>query len=241
MQRSRALDELDLERLGLLRETRHRAGSQQSSRVEHDDGVAHALHVAHQVRRDDDADPELAADATDQLEHLAAPDRVETGGRLVEEREQRIVDEGLRQLDALLHARGVRPHRPVPLLEQSDVPEHVGRPQARGGPREAADLRHVGEELGRRDSGRQAVVLGAVADPGPELRRHARVLAEDLRRARVRVDQAHEQLQRGRLPGAVRAEQARDALADLERDPVQRPHGAVRLRQVAGVQQGHAA
>jgi len=61
-----ALEQLDLERLGLLREAGHGSRAEQPARVEHDDGVARTLDVAHQVGGDDDADPELAADATDE-------------------------------------------------------------------------------------------------------------------------------------------------------------------------------
>ena len=65
--------------------------------------VARALDVAHQVRGDHDADPELAADVVDQLQHVAPPERVESGGRLVEERDDQVVHERLRELDPLLH------------------------------------------------------------------------------------------------------------------------------------------
>ena len=98
-------DELDLQRLGLLGETGHGARPQEPPRVEHDDGVADALDVSHEVRRDHDADPELAADAPDEVEHLAAAEWVEAGGRLVEKRDHRIVDERLRELHALLPSR----------------------------------------------------------------------------------------------------------------------------------------
>jgi hypothetical protein len=127
------------------------------------------------VRRDHDADPELAADAADQFEHVAPPERVEPGRRLVEKREHGVVDERLRELHALLHAGRVRAHRPVTLLEQADVPEHVRGPQPRRRAREAADLGHVGEELRGRRARRQTIVLGRVADARPVLDRPARV------------------------------------------------------------------
>ena len=132
----RALDDLDEHRLGLLGQAGDRAGAQHLPGAEHDDRVAGALDVAHQVRRDHDADPELAADAADELEHVAPPERVEAGGRLVEEREHRVVHERLRELDALLHPGRVRPHRPVALLEQADVAEQV-RGAQRAPPRAA--------------------------------------------------------------------------------------------------------
>ena len=50
-------------------------------------------------------------------------------------------------------------------------------------------------------------------------------MAEDARLARGRVEQAGEHLQRRRLAGAVRAEEADDlARLDLERDHVDRTH-----------------
>ena len=76
--------------------------------------------------------PNSRSDPADQLEHLPPPERVEPGGGLVEEREHGIVDERLRELHPLLHPGRVRPHRPVALLEQADVAEHVGGAQARG-------------------------------------------------------------------------------------------------------------
>ena len=234
-----ALHELDLERLGLLGEPRHPARTEQSPRVEDDDRVTGALDVAHQVRRDDDADAELAADAADQLEHLAPPERVEAGGRLVEERDERVVDERLRKLHALLHPRRVRAHRPVALLEEPHVAQHIGCPQPRRRRREAADPGHVREELRRRHVAREAVVLRRVADARAVLGRAPRILAEHLRRPSVRLDEAEEQLERRALAGAVRPEQARDPLVDLEADPIERPERAVRLRELACPEERH--
>ena len=62
------------------------------------------------MRRDHDADPELAADAPDEVEHLAAAEWVEAGGRLVEKRDHRIVDERLRE-----HHAGFIPVEYVPI------------------------------------------------------------------------------------------------------------------------------
>ena len=220
----RALDEVDQHGLGLLGQPRDCTGSQHLAGVEDDHRVARPLDVAHQVRRDHDADPELAADAADQLEHVAPPERVEPGRRLVEKREHGVVDERLRELHALLHAGRVRAHRPVTLLEQADVPEQVRGPKPRRRAREAAQLGHVGEELRGRRARRQTIVLGRVADARPVLDRPARVASEHLDGARVGVDQPDQDLQRGRLAGAVRAQQTGDALADLEARPVERAH-----------------
>ena len=48
--------------------------------------------------------PLLCAEVADQLEHLVAPLRIHAVGRLVEKQQIGIVDQRLRQLDALLHA-----------------------------------------------------------------------------------------------------------------------------------------
>ena len=67
----------------------------------------------------------------------------------------------------------------------------------------------------------------------------ARVAAEHLDRAGVGVDQPDQDLQRGRLAGAVRAEQAGDALADLEARAVERPHRPEGLRHPGDADERH--
>ena len=220
----RALDEVDQHGLGLLGEPCDCTGSQHLAGVEDDHRVARPLDVAHQVRRDHDADPEFAADAADQFEHVAPPERVEPGRRLVEKREHWVVDERLSELHALLHACRVGADRPITLLEQTDVPEQVGGSQPRRRAREAAQLGHVAEEFRGGCAGRQTIVLGRVADARPVLDRPARVSSEHLDGAGVRVNQPDQDSQRGRLAGAVRAQQTGDPLADLEARPVERAH-----------------
>ena len=65
--------------------------------------VADILHVRQQVTRQDDR---LAAlgERENQILDFAAADRVEPGGRLVEDDQVGVVDERLRQADAALHA-----------------------------------------------------------------------------------------------------------------------------------------
>ena len=79
--------------------------------VHHDDVVAGVLDVGQQVRRQDQADALVVPEIAHELEHLVAPFRVHAVGRLVEEQEVGIVDERLRELDALLHARSSRSRR----------------------------------------------------------------------------------------------------------------------------------
>ena len=63
--------------------------------LQHDDAVAGALDVGHQVRREQHADAELAVRLPDERQHLLASGRIESRGRLVEKDERRIVHERL--------------------------------------------------------------------------------------------------------------------------------------------------
>ena len=69
----------------------------------------------------------LCAEIADQLEHLVAALRVHAVGRLVEEQQVGIVDERLRQLDALLHAGRVGLDVAVARLAEADVVQHLVR------------------------------------------------------------------------------------------------------------------
>ena len=72
---------------------------------EHRHGVADALDVGEDVRGEEDGG--AAGERRDHLEHLAAPDRVERAGRLVEQQQARRVDQRLGDAEALLHAARV--------------------------------------------------------------------------------------------------------------------------------------
>ena len=77
-------------------------------------------------------------------------------------------------------------------------------------------------------------MLWHVAEPGSDLLVLGRALAKYLSAAGRWFCQSEEQLDRGALAGAVRAEKAGDRAADLEADPVKRYDRAVPLRQVVG-------
>lgn len=156
--------DLDREGRGDLGEVAGGAGAQQLAAVDDHDVVAGPLQLAEEVGGDQDGDAEVGVDAADQAEHLVAPDRVEAVGRLVEEDQLGVVDESLGQLDALLHARGVAADGAVALLVEPDVAQGVGGALPGRGRREPGHAGHVDDELGGRDVGWQAVVLGHVAD-----------------------------------------------------------------------------
>ena len=74
--------------------------------MEDRDPVADVLHVGQQVAGQDDR-LALLAQLADQVLDLGRADRVEARGRLVEQDQLGVVDQGLSQPDAALHALGV--------------------------------------------------------------------------------------------------------------------------------------
>ena len=77
--------------------------------------------------------------------------------------------------------------------------------------------RHVHDELARAHVGRQAVVLGHVADqPADLLAPGGDVVAQHPRAAGGRLEQAEQDLDQRRLAGTVGADESRHALADLD-------------------------
>ena len=135
--------------------------------VDDNEVVADTLDLAEEVGRHEDRHAELVADTADEGEHLVATVGVEAVGRLVQDEQAWVVDERLRELDPLLHAGGVGADRAITLLEEADVPQDLRRPVAGAGAGQAADPRHVENEVGGADIHRQAIVLRHVADVPP--------------------------------------------------------------------------
>ena len=216
------------------------AGAQQLAAVDDDDVVAGALQLAEQVRGDQDRDAEVGVDAADQAEHLVAADRVEAVGRLVQEDQLRVVDQGLGELDALLHAGRVAADGAVALLVQADVAQGVRGALAGGGRRQPGHARHVDDELGGRDVGRQAVVLGHVADPladGGAL--GGDVEAEHGGAALGGGGQTQQDLDQGGLAGSVGADESGHTGSDVHGEPVKRGHPGEPLAQAFGRDHSH--
>ncbi len=97
----------------------HGPRSQHSAPVEHHHPIAGALDVGEDVRREQHADPELTQ-ALYQPQHVLASGGVQSGRRLVEEHQFRVVDDGLRQLHPLPHPGGEVAQIAEPLLVQAD-------------------------------------------------------------------------------------------------------------------------
>src|SRR5262249_15950789 len=72
--------------------------------------------------------PAPPAGPGDQVRHRGPPGGVAAGGRLVEQQQPRITDQGLGQLDPLLHPGRIGADEPVPLLMQADVAQGFGGP-----------------------------------------------------------------------------------------------------------------
>ena len=101
----------------------------------------------------------------DQRQHVVARGRVEAVGRLVEQHQPRVVHQRLGELGPLLHAGGVAAHRPVPLLGQPHVAQHVGGPLARRGVGQPGHLAHVHDEVAGGDVGRAGSRARACSRP----------------------------------------------------------------------------
>ncbi|GAA3317287.1 hypothetical protein GCM10020219_038380 [Nonomuraea dietziae] len=209
--------------------------------VDDDDVVADAFELTEQVRGDQDADAELGADAPDQREHLVAALRVEAVGRLVEEDQLRVVDERLRELDALLHAGGVAADGAVALLVQADVAQHVGGALAGGGARQSGDLREVDDQprsRKRRAAGSRARACSR--HEGADLRAMGDdVEAEHLGPARRLGQEAEQDLDQRGLARSVGAHEAGDARFDRDGELVQRGHRGEALGQPLGREDVH--
>ena len=230
--------DLDEHGLGLAGQIAHLARLHQRSGLKHDDPIARAFDIGHQVGRKQDADAEFPMRLANEVEHLFAACRVETRRRFIQEDHSGIVDERLRELYALLHAGRVAADRAIALLEQAHVPQRVRRAGPCARRRQPAQLRHVREELSGAHARRETIVLRHV----PELCAHGdalgRILAQDHRRAGGRLEQTQEDLDGRALPGSVLTENPGDSVEDAEADAAEGHDIPVVLHQIGGGDQG---
>src|SRR5439155_8407405 len=84
--------------------------------------TAEAFGIRQDVRAEEHR-PAAIAESKNQRANLPPADRIETGHRLVEHDHLRIVDERLRQTDALQHALRELPQRETSLAADSDFIE----------------------------------------------------------------------------------------------------------------------
>ncbi|MNZ46506.1 hypothetical protein D3C78_641890 [compost metagenome] len=213
-----------------------RAGGQHPALV-HRHQPVEALGLLHVGGRHQHAHaPVLGADALDQLPELVARQRVDAGGRLVEDQQVGIVDQRAAQPELLLHAAGELARRAVGERRQPGAAQQVGDAPLTLGllvAKQAAEeidvlehrqrriqilaqpLRHVGDARADR-----AAVLPA-----------AHVAAEHGDLAVLHPPRAGDQRQQAGLADAVRADQADHAVGrDLQADLVDRTRRAVAQR-----------
>ena len=206
--------------------------------VDHHDAVAHLLHVVEEVGGEQHRDAERA-EAGHQLEHLLASERIEAGGRLVEQHQLGIAHERLGQLGALAHPGGEAADRPEARLVETDQVEDVRSPLAGGTRRQPAELAEGGHEVRRRLIGRQAVVLGHVAEPRP----HGDGIGGDIDAAHLdpplrRVGEPEQQPEHRGLAGAVGADQADAPARERHRQPVEGDDRWIALGQALDAKEG---
>src|SRR5262249_23741977 len=153
-------------------------------------------------------------------EELGLLVRVEIARRLVEDQDRRIVNERLREADAL----------PIPVGEGPDLfAEDLREPAHLDAAARAVleRLLFAAAQIGGEAQGFEGAhlrierrALGQVAEAGPHLERLIEhVVSVDARGAARRRDEARQDAHRRRFAGAVRAEEAYDLAAfDLEVD-----------------------
>ncbi len=184
------------------------------------DPVADHLHVREDVGVHEDG-LALRVESQDEIADLLAADRIEAAHGLVEEHDLRIVDQRLRDADALEHPLGVGPQTRVLGVGKADLLEERLDALfvfARSVP---GQLRVEGQELATRQVVVEVGVLGEEADVLP-VRAFRHIVAEDGRRSLGRVDQTHQDLQCGGLARAVGPDKAEYLpLVHFEGNPVE--------------------
>ena len=184
------------------------AGEQLAGAQDHD-VVADELDVGQEVAGEEQAHAFLVGEAAGHGEQFVAALGVHAVGRLVEDEEPGVVDDGGGELQALLHAGGIGFGLAVAGLAEADVVEHfVGALHGVAGAH-AAQLAGVGDEVDAGEAGEEAFVLGDEADGLADVEAVLEdVEAEDAALAAVDGDKAEQGADHGGLARAVGTEQA---------------------------------
>ena len=214
----------DLERrapdLGL--ELLRRAAGDDLAVVDDRDPVGQDVGLLEVLRGEEHRHALVARQVGDLLPHVRAAGGVQAGGRLVEEEDPRPVHERERQVQPALHAARVAADLAVGRVGEADALDQ------RVAARAALGLGHAlqrGLELHVLAPGQQRVQRGLL-QRGADRRADGRALAHDVvprdpRRARGGRQQGGEDQDRGRLAGAVGAQEAVDlARLDAQVDAV---------------------
>ncbi len=175
----------------------------------------------------------LGGQSAQQIAHLDDAGRVQAVGRLIQDQQLGIVQQGDGQPQALLHPQRIGVD-PIPLpIGQADQAQDGVDARLVG---HAEDRRHRAQIVAPRHVQMQRGGLDEGADARQELRPRAlRLHAKELDAAAGGGDQAEHHADGGGLAGAVRPQKADDlAAADFEAELVDRQAVAVALREVVG-------
>jgi len=228
-------DEALLEVLGAgaLHQLGRRSGRQHLAGVHRHDPVP-PLRLVHVGRGDDHAHGRvILADVVDERPELAPGQRIDAGGRLVEDQEVGLVDQRSAQPDLLLHAaRELAGGTLSEWSESSGVQQllDLGRALGRRQPKQP---RHEVDVVANAELEVQvlAQALGHVRDArvhGAAVSRVPDVPLEDGHLALLHLLGSGDQGHQGRLADAVGSHDPdHDAARDVERDVVERDHLAV--------------
>ena len=174
-----------------------------------------------------------------QVADLAAADRIDAVGRLVEEDHVRLVQQRLGDAEPLFHALGVGADLVVHPALEADQLEDLGDALAADAGRHVEQGAVEVEQAGAGVVVGEAVVLGQVADAAADGRRAGR-LVEEQGLALGLADDAEKDLDERGLAGAVLAEQAEDLAAlDGQRHALEGLDLAEALDEVVGGDDGH--
>ena len=210
------------------------AFGEQLAAAEHDDVIAHRLDVRQHVAGKDQVHALVVGQVAGQFEHFLPAGRVHAVGRFVEDQQLRIVDDGRRQLEPLLHAGGIGLHFAIAGFAEPDVVEHLVRPLQRVVGRHAHQFAGVGDELHalrRAETGTRPRAQSRLRG-GYRAAARRKSMPSTSPDAAIDRDQAQQRADHRRLAGAVRPEQPDRARGDGERQIVERPHVAVGLGNV---------
>src|SRR6185437_13357023 len=239
---------LDLHRIAaaqnLLRQLADRALQRDLAVAEQRDAVAHRLHAVEEVRGDQHGDT-LGLETADHIQKLIGRLRIEPRGRLVEDRDIGALHHHLGKAQPLPHA--AREGRDLAVGDRIELHALQGRIDAlaRRVAIEPRQLGGIGQVLPRSEIVIKADRVRQIADAALHLQGLAhRVEAADIDGALIRLGEAQQHEDGGRLAGAVGAQQAENLAAlDREIDAVDRGDAAVEFLQPPGRYDGvgHAA
>jgi len=179
-------------------------------------------------------------EAGDDLLNVVHRDRIDARERLVEHHELRLRDERARDLEAPALTAGKRERLVRPQVLDVQLVEEPFEPQFPLLPADGECLEDREDVLLDRELAEHGRFLREIADAPPRAAVHRHVgdvflVEEDP--AVLRRDEADDHVERRRLAGAVRAEEADDlSLLHVERDVVHHIAAAIRLHESFGAQ-----